>query len=122
MICRCSISWNGPSRSHHERQKADSMQKPDKHGSNQMADYFVLRLIAPEGGSALGSVSGAADFVEAAVAGKVQYKEYVKSCDVEAHDGRGEALFTSNRWQAKRFESFVAAMEYWKKQSTRRPL
>ena len=40
-----------------------------------LSEYFVLRLIRPEGGSPLGSVSSAADFVAAAVENKVEYCE-----------------------------------------------
>lgn len=47
---------------------------------------------------------------------------YLKSYDVDAADGFGIMDFTASRAEALRFESFSAAMEAWKTQSTVRPL
>ena len=48
--------------------------------------------------------------------------EYVESCDVDAHRGHGDVKLTRDLAQAKRFADFGAALEYWKRQSTVRPL
>ncbi len=48
--------------------------------------------------------------------------EYLKSFDPEAHDGRGEALFTPNVRDAMVFKDAVEAIKTWQTQSVLRPL
>lgn len=48
--------------------------------------------------------------------------EYLKSFDPEAHDGRGEALFTPNIKEAMVFTDGVVAIQCWQTQSKTRPL
>jgi len=47
--------------------------------------------------------------------------EYLESFDHDADGGRGFATFTSNPFEAKRFPSRLAALNFWRKQSTVRP-
>lgn len=47
---------------------------------------------------------------------------WIKSADVEAHDGRGEATFTVLPNNALAFESFAEAHACWTQVSTVRPL
>ena len=51
----------------------------------------------------------------------VEIGQYLISCDVDAFDGRGDARFGSLD-EALRFEDHRAAFEYWRRQSTVRPL
>ncbi len=48
--------------------------------------------------------------------------EYLQSFDPEAHDGRGDAEFTSNIKKAKVFADGVEAIKAWQSQSRTRPL
>ncbi len=48
--------------------------------------------------------------------------EYLKSFDPEAHDGRGEALFTPNIKEAMVFPDAMAAIRLWQTQSVTKPL
>ena len=47
---------------------------------------------------------------------------YVESGDHDAYNGQGYFTFTPNVNDAKRFPSIGAALDYWRKQSTARPL
>ena len=47
---------------------------------------------------------------------------YLQDYDPEDHDGRGDATFTPDVAKAMKFDSFIAAMECWSKQSKTRPL
>lgn len=47
---------------------------------------------------------------------------FLKDADIEAHDGRGSATWTVDRAEAKQFADFIAAFEFWRAQSTKRPL
>lgn len=47
---------------------------------------------------------------------------FLRSFDVDAHDGRGDVTWTADIVQAMRFDSFRAAMEAWRTQSTVQPL
>lgn len=47
---------------------------------------------------------------------------YLKSYDIEAHDGRGSADLTSNKNKAVRFVSLNHAVGVWNTQSKIRPL
>jgi hypothetical protein len=48
--------------------------------------------------------------------------EYLKSFDPEAHDGRGEALFTRHIKEAMVFTDAMEAIKLWQTQSVTRPL
>jgi hypothetical protein len=47
---------------------------------------------------------------------------WLQSCDFEADDGRGVVTVTTNPFDALVFDGFLQAMQYWKTQSTTRPL
>lgn len=47
---------------------------------------------------------------------------YLRSIDVDAFDGRGDALFTPDKDRAMRFADLAEAFECWKRQSKVRPL
>jgi len=47
---------------------------------------------------------------------------YLKSFNVEAHDGQGTADFTDDPNEALHFDSFSEAMDAWMRQSKTRPL
>lgn len=47
---------------------------------------------------------------------------WLESFDVDAHDGRGDAAWTSDVARAMRFPDVGAAMTAWRTQSTVRPL
>jgi hypothetical protein len=47
---------------------------------------------------------------------------YLKSYDVDANDGRGDAELTPNIHEALEFDDAVAAMQAWREQSTVQPL
>lgn len=46
----------------------------------------------------------------------------VKSCDVDAHRGQGSAEFTRRLENALRFVTHGDALQYWRRQSTIKPL
>lgn len=48
--------------------------------------------------------------------------QYLESFDVEAHDGRGTATWTSDPDKAMRFEDLLAAITAWQTTSRKRPL
>ena len=48
--------------------------------------------------------------------------QYLKSFDVEAHDGRGTAEWTASLAEAMRFDDLSEAIEAWQTQSKVRPL
>ena len=52
----------------------------------------------------------------------VDLDRYVVACDVDARDGRGVLVDTPDQARATVFPSAFDALEYWKRQSTRRPL
>jgi len=47
---------------------------------------------------------------------------YLRSCNVDAHGGRGSVDAVQDPAQALRFRDVLEAMEYWRRQSTVRPL
>jgi len=47
---------------------------------------------------------------------------YLRSCDVNAHGGRGAVDAVQDPAKARRFTDVVEAMEYWRRQSAVRPL
>lgn len=47
---------------------------------------------------------------------------YLQSWDIDAHDGRGEAIYTDSLDAAYRFPDVGALFTAWKEQSTVRPL
>ena len=85
---------------------------------------YVLRLIHAEGGDvvATGNPNATVDLALAAAAGHMRFGNYLKWADVEAFEGRGDAVFTSKIANAQRFATFEAATEFWKQQSKTRPL
>lgn len=47
---------------------------------------------------------------------------WIKSADVEAFDGRGDATLTTDLHEALQFPDAGAALDFWKAQSQIRPL
>lgn len=60
-------------------------------------------------------------FVIAIVTANLVIESYVTHYDADAHNGRGAIICTEYPTLAKHFPSFVAAFEFWRKQSTVRP-
>jgi hypothetical protein len=56
------------------------------------------------------------------VTGSEEYPQYLKSYDVDARDGRGEADFTDNINEALHFPTAGEAFDAWRTQSKKRPL
>lgn len=48
--------------------------------------------------------------------------QYLKDFDFEAHGGQGEISLTPNLEEAKQFESFAEAVEFWRTVPECRPL
>lgn len=48
--------------------------------------------------------------------------QYLREFDPDAHDGRGEAVWTDDISLAKKFDSVGSAMAAWKQQSAVRPV
>jgi hypothetical protein len=48
--------------------------------------------------------------------------QYLVEADVEAHDGRGAATWSTDPDEAKHFANAGDAFTYWRQQSTLRPL
>lgn len=83
----------------------------------------VLRLWSVEGMEPHPtSVEEKADMVVGVARGNRVLGPYIKDCDVEAHDGLGEAWFTNNKAEARSFADLVEATEFWRRQSTTKPL
>lgn len=63
-------------------------------------------------------------FVALALGGRSNIKvgDYLMRADPDAFEGRGLAEWTSNLADAMKFDSFAAATEVWKAQSTKQPL
>jgi hypothetical protein len=85
----------------------------------------VLRLWAPPGEASASAEKG--DTAVKVVAGIARGNgptllEYVESCDVDAHRGRGDVRLSRDVAKAMRFPDFEAAVTYWKRQSRVRPL
>lgn len=47
---------------------------------------------------------------------------WLRSLDVDAHDGRGDVRITHDPTKAMRFASIMSASQCWQRQSTVRPL
>ncbi len=47
---------------------------------------------------------------------------FIVDYDPDGHDGNGKATFTLLRSHAKRFPSKIDALEFWRQQSTKKPL
>lgn len=47
---------------------------------------------------------------------------YVVDCDVDAHDGRGDAELTDDWVRAKRFANIEEALTFYRRESTVKPL
>jgi hypothetical protein len=48
--------------------------------------------------------------------------QYLKSYDIEAHEGRGDAELTADPSEAVRFDDMAHGMAVWRTQSVTRPL
>lgn len=83
--------------------------------------YYVLRQIAPPGKSARADEATAAALALAAVTGDVVTGPYLRSSDPDAFFGSGREEWTTDVAEAKRFVSFMDAMDCWKAQSRVRP-
>jgi hypothetical protein len=83
---------------------------------------WVLRQIAPPGKSALADEATALALAQAAVTSSIQYGPYLQWSDPDARGGKGAERWTDDVAKAKKFGSFLEAMECWKAQSTVRPL
>lgn len=85
--------------------------------------YYVLRQIHPRGMSALAhSHATAVNLALAVVDGTMVHGDYLEWSDPDAKDGFGDDRWTTDLAKAKKFDSFMEAMECWKAQSTVRPL
>jgi hypothetical protein len=49
-------------------------------------------------------------------------RRYLETANIEAYDGRGTATWTEDPAEAIRFASQAAAIEFWRRQSSVRPL
>lgn len=67
-------------------------------------------------------VADAVQAVTAALRGDDVNGEYIKTFDVNSHGGVGSVVMTPHVAEAMRFDSFSAALEAWRTQSTVRPL
>lgn len=47
---------------------------------------------------------------------------FLKSYDIDAHDGEGLATFTKHRAEAMHFDTHIEAWKLWKQQSKLKPL
>ena len=83
--------------------------------------YYVLRKISPPGKSARADEANIVALTDAAVRNSIQYGDYLEWSDPDARNGFGDDRWTPDLAKAKRFASFMAAMECWKAQSSRRP-
>jgi hypothetical protein len=84
--------------------------------------YFVLRQIKPPGRSALAHEATLVALLGAVASGGIQNGAYLEWSDPDADYGMGDERWTNDLANAKRFKTFVEAMECWKAQSTVRPL
>lgn len=83
--------------------------------------YYVLRQIMAPGRSARAHEATAAALALAAVTGDVVSGPYLQWSDPNAYGGQGDETWTDELSEAKRFASFMDAMDCWKAQSTVRP-
>ena len=82
---------------------------------------FVLRRINPPGKSAMAHEATAAALSIAAITDSIQKGDYLEWADPDANNGTGEERWTTDIDKAKTFETFTAAMECWRAQSSLRP-
>lgn len=83
--------------------------------------YYVLCQISVPGKSALAHEATAAALAVAAAAGEITHGPYLEWSDPDANNGMGAERWTPELSKAKRFASFMDAMNCWKAQSTIRP-
>lgn len=83
--------------------------------------YYVLRQIMPPGKSALAHEATAVALTAAAVTGDIVQGHYLQWSDPDAHQGAGDEKWTPELTRAKRFATFMDAMDCWKAQSSVRP-
>jgi hypothetical protein len=83
--------------------------------------YFVLRQIHPPGKSALADAATATALALAAIQNQVHKGKYLEWSDPDANGGMGDERWTDDPAKARRFPSFVAALECWREQSARPP-
>jgi len=80
--------------------------------------YYVLRKISPPGKSALADEATLLALTTATIEGKVVHGDYLEWSDPDARGGRGDDRWTPDFSKAKKFATFMDAMECWKAQST----
>jgi hypothetical protein len=80
--------------------------------------YYVLRQIRPPGMLPVATHNTAVELAAAAVEGKIVVGKYLEWSDPDARDGRGDDRWTDDLAKAKKFATFMDAMECWKAQST----
>lgn len=84
--------------------------------------FYVLRQIMPPGKSARADEANVVALTIAATQGTVAYGPYLQSSNPDANWGRGDETWTDELSEAKRFATFMDAMDCWKAQSTVRPI
>jgi hypothetical protein len=82
---------------------------------------YVLRQIMPSGKSALADEATAAALVSAVLKDEMVMGPYLEWSDPDANHGFGNERWTDDLAKAKKFKSFMAAMECWKAQSSVKP-
>jgi hypothetical protein len=60
--------------------------------------------------------------IEVVTQGGDVFNTFLVSFDPDGNDGHGTVRLTDNIDHAKRFDSFAAVLEEWKRQSTARPI
>lgn len=80
--------------------------------------YYVLRQVKPRGKSAMAHEATLTALAIAAATNNVEFGPYLEWSDPDADRGRGAEKWTDDIAHAKRFASFMDAMDCWKAQST----
>jgi len=80
--------------------------------------YYVLRKISPPGKSALADEATAVALAIAGATGTIVRGSYLEWSDPDARGGRGDDRWTTDLAKAKKFATFMDAMECWKAQSS----
>ena len=83
---------------------------------------FVLRKIHPRGMSSLADEATAATLAIASIAGNIEFGDYLEWSDPNAKFGLDDDRWTDDLAKAKRFPTFMAAMDCWKAPSTLVPM
>jgi hypothetical protein len=80
--------------------------------------YYVLRQIHEPNKSARADVATAVALAMGAIKNTIVKGDYLEWSDPDARDGRGDDRWTTDLAKAKKFATFMDAMECWKAQST----